>query len=121
VSFEVDDPCGQPLRAGSHERVSGSLAGLRASFDVHVTRADLARLELVAEGPVALDVAYRFREQSGQVLVDAGVAVRGRGGLTGQLVRTAVGALLSAGALDSALARLQESVCERSQPTLAAA
>jgi hypothetical protein len=120
VSFDVEDPAAC-LHAGCHERVSGSLAGLRASFDVHVARADLARLELVAEGPVCLDVAYRFRQQNRRVLIDARVCVRRRGGVGGQVMRAAVGALLSAGALDRALARLAEAVCENSQPELAAA
>jgi hypothetical protein len=91
------------------------------SFEVRVTRADRARLELIAEGPVVLDVAYRFRESDGEVLVDAQVGVRRRGGLGGQVLCAAIGALLSAGALERALTRLRRCVCERSAPELAAA
>jgi hypothetical protein len=121
VSFELRDPGAPVLRAGSCESVSGSIAGLRVGFEVHVTRADRARLELTAEGPVSLDVAYRFRERGAGVMVDVTVAVRRRNGLTAQVLRAAVGALLSAGALDSALARLQSAVRERSAPALVAA
>jgi uncharacterized protein YndB with AHSA1/START domain len=120
ISFELDEPGGK-LRAGSHERVSGSIAGVRASFDVDVTRADLGRLELVAEGALAMDVVYHLREQGGRVLVDATVGVRRRGGLGGQVMRAAVAALLNAGALDRALARLAESVGDCSRRELVAA
>ena len=88
---------------------------------MHVTRADLARLELLAEGPVSFDVAYRFREHRGRVLVEARVGVRRRRGVTGQVLHAAVGALLGAGALDRALGRMADVLCERSGSRLAAA
>jgi hypothetical protein len=115
VNFELAGR-GRTLRAGCHEHVSGSIAGLRASFDVEVTRADVGRLELVAEGPVTMDVVYSFRDQGDRVLVDASVAVRRRGGLGAQVMRAAVVALLNAGALDRALQRLAGSVRECSRP-----
>src|SRR5579871_5372935 len=55
VGFELEDPGALPLRAGSHERVCGSIAGVRAYFDVDVTCAEPGRLELVADGPLAMD------------------------------------------------------------------
>lgn len=121
IGFELEGSAGRRLRAGSHERVSGSLAGLRASFDVEVSRAGPGVLELVADGPVAMDVAYRFPERGGAVVVDASVSVRRRGGLTAQVLRAAVVALLDAGALDRALQRLAASLCECSDAELAAA
>src|SRR3954454_15149292 len=121
VGFELEDPDGCPLHAGSHERVCGSLAGVKAFFDVDVTCAEPGRLELVADGPLAMDVAYRFRQQGGRVVVDASVGLRRGGGLTGQILRKAAAALLNAGALDRAMQRLENSLCSRSEPELAAA
>ena len=120
VGFELEDPDAPPLRAGSHERVCGSLAGVKAFFDVDVICAELGRLELVALGPLAMDVAYRFCEQGGRVVVDASVGLRRHGGLTGQILRSAVAALLNAGALDRALQRLAESLCGRERELAAA-
>jgi hypothetical protein len=114
VSFEVDGLAGGCLRAGSRERVSGSIAGIRAEFDVEVHVADTDRLELVAVGPVALDVAYSFSEHDGAVLVEAAVAVRRRRGLAAQVLRAAVAALLNAGALAAALRRLDASLFQAS-------
>lgn len=110
VGFELADGCPRRLRAGSRERVSGSLAGVRARFEIEVHRAGPDRLELVAEGPVSMDVAYRLRERDGHVLVDASVGLRRRHGLTAKILRAAVVALLNAGALDRALQSLAESV-----------
>ena len=107
VSFEVEGLAGGRLRTGSRERVSGSIAGIRATYDVEVTRADRQRLELVAHGPVSLDVAYGFTQRDNGVLVDATVAIRRQRGLTAQVLRAAVGALLNAGALRTALRRLE--------------
>ena len=121
VGFELEDPEAGPLHAGSHERVCGSLAGVKAYFDVDVTCAEPGRLELVAEGPLAMDVAYDFHQQGRRVVVEASVGVRHRGGLTGTILRGAVVALLNAGALDRALERLGESVCGCAEPRLVAA
>jgi hypothetical protein len=120
VNFELGGRS-RTLRAGCHEHVSGSIAGLRASFDVEVTRADVRRLELVAEGPVTMDVVYSFRDQGDRVLVDASVAVRRRGGLGAQVLRAAVVARLNAGALDRALQRLADSVRDCARAELVAA
>jgi hypothetical protein len=121
MSFELECSDGQPLHTGSCERVSGSIAGLRASFEVEVTRADAGVLELVADGPLALDACYRFREQRGRVVIDARVGLRKKGGLTAQLLRTAFAALLNAGALERALERLAASVGDGAASELAAA
>lgn len=121
VGFELDDPDACPLRAGSHQRVCGSLAGVKAFFEVDVKHAEPDRFELVADGPLAMDVAYRFRQQGGRVVVDASVGLRRGGGLAGQILRPAATALLNAGALDRALERLGESLCRHGEPELAAA
>jgi hypothetical protein len=110
VGFELECSDGCPLRTGSRERVSGSLAGVKATFDVEVVHAEPGLLELIAEGPLAMDVAYRFREQGDRVVLLASVGLRRRSGLTAQILRGAVAALLNAGALDRALARLAEVV-----------
>lgn len=124
VGFELEDADARPLHAGSHERVCGSLAGVKAHFEVDVTCAEPGRLELIAEGPLGMDVAYSFREQGGRVVLDASVGLHPGGGLTGRILRGAVVALLNAGALDRALQRLGESLCCRSEaeraPLLAA-
>ena len=121
LSFEVAGLAGRRLRAGSRERVSGSIAGIRAAFNVEVRNADTDGLELVASGPVSLDVAYRFREHDEGVTVEAAVAVRRQGGLSAQLLQAAVAALLNAGALNSALRRLSASVCSPVEAELLAA
>jgi hypothetical protein len=121
VSFDVESPAGQRLRAGSRERVSGSIAGIGATFEVEVARADAERLELVASGPVSLDVVYTFRQRGSRVTVVARVAVSHRGGMRAQLLRPAVNALLRAGALQQALERLEDSLSDRYEPALIAA
>src|SRR5690349_11897074 len=60
VDFDVEGLAGGRLHAGSRERVSGAVAGMRATFEVEVTAADEHRFELVARGPVSFDVAYSF-------------------------------------------------------------
>jgi hypothetical protein len=110
VTFEVDGLAGSRLRAGSRERVSGSIAGVRTTFEVEVRSADRERLELVARGPVWLDVRYRFEEHDAGVRVDAQVGIQRQRGLTAQVLRAAVGALLNAGVLGSALRRLEASL-----------
>ena len=110
VDFEVEGLAGGRLRAGSRELVSGTIAGMRAAFDIEVSRADTRRLELRAEGAVGLDVSYRFEPQPCGVRVEAQVAVRRGRGLGGQLLAAAVSALMNAGALDRALARLDASL-----------
>lgn len=121
VAFEVDGLAGGRLRAGSRERVTGTIAGLRTSFDIEVSRADTAALELVARGPVAFDVAYRFGEHRRGVMVEATVGLRPQRGLTAQVLKAAVTALLNAGALGGALRRLEASLCQAPAAELLAA
>ena len=121
VSFEVDGLAGTRLRAGGRERVRGSIAGIRTTFEVEVRVADRERLELVARGPVSLDVTYWFDEHEAGVRVDAQVGIRRQRGLTAQVLRAAVGALLSAGALGSALRRLEASLSAPLEADLLAA
>jgi hypothetical protein len=110
VSFEVAGLAGGCLEAGSYERVSGSIAGIGTTFEIEVKQADVERLELVARGPITFDVAYRFQPGEDEVLVEATVGLRRRRGLSAQILRAAAVALLNAGALTSALRRLESAV-----------
>jgi len=107
VPFDVDDLAGgRRLLAGSRARVSGRLAGRRVGFDVRVHEADERRLILTADGPVAMDVAYRLERTAAGSEVHASVSVRSSGGLLGRLMAEATGALLTAGALQTAVSRV---------------
>jgi len=121
VSFEVDGLAGRRLRAGSRERVRGSIGGIRTVFEVEVRRADAAGLELVASGPVELHVAYRFRERDDGVDVETAVSILRQGGITASVLRAAVAALMNAGALRMALRRLESSLPLPAEPELLAA
>jgi hypothetical protein len=104
VPFDVESGC--PLLAGSSARVSGRLAGRRVGFDVAVQKADESGLALRASGPVGLDVDYRLAPHTNGAEVHASISVRPSRGLLGRLLAEATNALLSAGALENALARL---------------
>jgi hypothetical protein len=108
VGFDVDGLDGGRLRSGARARVRGALAGVGATFDVDVMRADESGLELEARGPIGLDVAYRVAAADEGVRVLAQVALRRQPGLTAKLLRAATAGLLDRGALDSALRRLGE-------------
>ncbi len=122
INFEVEDLDGPRLVAGTCARVTGSLAGARVSFDVEVFEGGPERLVLRASGPLVLDVGYTLAsagERSTDVTASVTVA-RGRG-FTGRVLEPATKALLSAGALHSAVARIARAVeppCEA--PPLAA-
>jgi hypothetical protein len=105
VDFEVAGLDGDRLRAGSHARVVGRLAGRDVGFDVRVLAADEECLALLADGPIALDVEYRLRPVAAGSEVRASVAVHGHG-LAGRLLAQATGALLAAGALRTAVSRI---------------
>ena len=106
VDFDLDDLEGRRLVAGTRGRVTGRVAGVRVGFDVAIHAADEARLELSAEGPVALDVRYELvRDEAGAEL-NASVSLRGGRGMTGRLVEKATAALLSAGALEGAAGQI---------------
>jgi len=119
VDFDLEDLEGRRLAPGTRGRVTGRLAGVTVGFDVEVHTADEARLELSAEGPIALDVRYELTGDDSGAELNASVSLRRSGGLTGRLVANATAALLSAGALDGAAGRIAR-VAE-TQPTLAAA
>jgi hypothetical protein len=106
VSFELQDLEDARLRAGSRARVAGRLAGRRVGFDVCVHEADERGLSLAADGPVGFDVAYELAPTDAGSEVRASVSVRPSRGLTGRLLAEATGALLSAGALDTAISRI---------------
>lgn len=107
LPFDVEDDTDR-LRTGTRTRVSGKLGGVRVGFDVQVHHAGDDRLELAADGPgLGMDVAYDVvgLPDSGSE-VRASISLRPKGGLTGRIVAQAAGALLSAGALDQAVARI---------------
>ncbi len=113
VGFDVEELSSDRLEPGGHARVRGTLAGLGATFDVDVSRADREALELHACGPVSLEVAYRFSEGSDGTGITAEIRLERRRGMTAQLMRGAVSGLLSGGALCRALARLEREIPDR--------
>jgi hypothetical protein len=120
VEFDLDELDGRRLAAGSRGRVTGRVAGVLVGFDVEVRAADEARLELSAQGPVALDVRYELmRDAAGAAELHASVSMQRGGGITGRLVAKATAALLSAGALEGAAGRIAR-VAESQSRALAA-
>lgn len=115
IPFEVVALDGARLESGSRARVAGKLAGRCVEFDVDVLRASDERLELVAQGPISLDVRYRVRPAGTCSQIDATVAVEGRG-LFGRVLAKATETLLASGALRMSLERLAREL----QPALAA-
>ena len=115
VPFEVVELEGARLASGSRARVAGRLAGRSVEFDVDVRRASAERLELVADGPISIDVKYRMRPAGSDSEIEASVSVKGRG-LFGRVLAKATEALLAAGALRMSLERLADEL----QPALAA-
>jgi len=115
VPFEVMALDGKRLETGSRARVAGRLAGRSVEFDVNVARASQDRLELVAQGPICLDVKYRVRPAGSSSEIEASIAVEGRG-LFGRVLAKATEALLAGGALRVSLDRLAREL----QPALAA-
>jgi hypothetical protein len=106
VDFSVGHLEGRRLAAGTRTKVTGRLAGVSVTFDVEVHSADVARLEISAEGPIGLDVRYDLADAAAGAQLTASVSVRRGGGLTGRLVANAAATLLSAGALDGATGRI---------------
>ena len=106
VDFDVEELDGRRLGPGARARVSGKLAGVAMGFDVRVHAADADRLELSADGPIALDVRYDLAHGDDGSELNASVSMRGARGLTGRVVAKATAALLSAGALDGATGRI---------------
>jgi hypothetical protein len=106
---------GERLRAGTHARVRGNVAGRGLEFDVEIEQADDGRLSLVATGPVTIDAEYVLRASDGGSEVRASVSVEGRGLLGGLLARS-FETLLAAGALRASVARIGDQL----EPALAA-
>lgn len=115
VPFEVVALEGARLQSGSRARVAGRLAGRSVEFDVDVLRASDDRLELVAEGPILIDVQYKLRPAGTDSEIEASVSVEGRG-LFGRVLAKATETLLAAGALRMSVDRLANEL----QPALAA-
>ena len=114
IPFELEDGDAR-LEAGRQARVSGSLAGLRIGFDVEVLSAD-------ADGPVSLDVAYGLRPLAPGAgsEVSATVSLGRSRGITARVIGKATEALLAAGALEGAAARIA-SAAEATRPAGATA
>jgi hypothetical protein len=111
IEFELDELDGARLTAGSRARVAGRLAGARMGFDVEVFEAHAERLALRASGAVVLDVDYRLSPVGeGSTEVSASVTVEGGRGLLGRTLERATRALLAAGALEGAVARIARQV-----------
>jgi hypothetical protein len=119
VEFDLDELEGRRLAAGSRGRVTGRVAGVPVGFDVEVHAADEARLELSAQGPVAIDVRYELMRDEAGAELNASVSMQRGGGITGRLVAKATAALLSAGALEGAAGRIAR-VAESQSRVLAA-
>jgi hypothetical protein len=115
VPFEVVALEGNRLQSGSRARVAGRLAGRSVEFDVDVLRASDERLELVAQGPISIDVQYTLRPAGAESEIEACVAVDGQG-LFGRVLAKATEALLAAGALRMSIERLANEL----QPAMAA-
>ena len=115
VPFEVVALDGERLQSGSRARVAGRLAGRSVEFDVDILWACDERLELVAQGPICIDVKYTLRPAGSASEVEASIGVEGRG-LFGRVLAKATEALLAGGALRMSLERLAREV----QPALAA-
>jgi hypothetical protein len=115
IPFDVVALDGTRLESGSHARVAGRLAGRSVEFDIEVLRASHDRLELVAEGPICIDVKYRLRPAGSSSEIEASIAVQGRG-LFGRVLAKATDALLAGGALRMSLERLAREL----RPALAA-
>jgi hypothetical protein len=105
IPFELLDPDGERLVAGTRARVSGALAGRRLEFEVEIHEADQERLSLVANGLVSIAAEYLLAPADGGSDVRASVSVSGRGLLGGILAR-ACEAVLASGALGASLARI---------------
>jgi hypothetical protein len=118
VDFDLDDGDGGRLAAGTRRRVTGRLAGVPVGFEVEVHAANECGIELSASGPVGLDVRYQLIHEGAAAELRASVSLRRGGGLTGRIVANATGALLSAGALEAATARIARAA---ETPSLAAA
>ena len=110
VAFDVEARRARPPRAAGHRLPApGSPGGwpdASVGFDVEVDEATRDRLALRATGPVALNVLYDLAPTGAGSEVRASVSVRSGGGLLGRVAAEATNALLGAGLLDTAVARI---------------
>jgi hypothetical protein len=106
VRFDIDGDGNGRLQTGTRARVAGRIAGRDVGFDVRILHADERRLALRASGPIDIEAQYDARPVADRTRLCAQVSVRSRGGLTGRLLSGATDALLAAGALEMALARI---------------
>ena len=119
LPFDVDGLESPRLRSGSMAYVSGGLAGKRVEFEVNVAEVSDNRLALTASGPVTMDVEYRIEPVADGSRVEASIEVQRGKGLLGGLMAGATGALLSGGALRTALSMIASEL--ECRPALAAA
>jgi hypothetical protein len=105
VPLDVRPLDGKPLAPGSQARLSSRLAGREVGFDIRVLEADDCRLAIRASGPFDVDASCEAVARGERTEVRASVSVQGSG-LRGRVLGSAAEALLAAGLLDSALARL---------------
>jgi hypothetical protein len=116
IPFEVMSlDGGTRLESGTRARVAGRLAGRSLEFDVDVLRASDDRLELVAEGPISIDVRYLLTPAGSSSEVEASIAVEGRG-LFGRMLAKTTEALLAGGALRMSLERLARELAQPHVP-----
>ena len=106
VDFEVSDLDSDRLAPGSRPRVAGRLGGVSVGFEVEVLAAGEDGIALRAAGPVAFDVRYDLEPAPGGSAVRASVGVAPGRGFRGRILAEATSALLSAGALQTALDRI---------------
>ena len=95
------------LSAGDRVRVRGELAGRGVEFLVDVAKADDGHLALTATGPIRIDVDYRVVGDARGSNLRARIGVAGSG-LFGRVLAGATDAMLAAGALRMAVARIAE-------------
>jgi hypothetical protein len=107
VPFRLVDLDQDRLSAGDRVRVRGELAGRGVEFLVNVARADNGRLALTATGPIRIDVDYHVVGDDRGSNLRARIGVAGSG-LFGRILAGATDALLAAGALHMAVARIAE-------------
>ncbi len=95
------------LSAGDRVRVRGELAGRGVEFLVDVATAGDGHLALTATGPIRIDVDYHVVGDAHGSSLRARIGVAGSG-LFGRVLAGATDALLAAGALRVAVARIAE-------------
>jgi hypothetical protein len=107
VPFRLVDLEQDRLSAGDRVRVRGEFAGRGVEFLVDVTTADNGRLALTATGPIRIDVDYHVIGDDCGSSLRARIGIAGSG-LFGRVLARATDALLAAGALRVAVARIAE-------------